>query len=124
MVHDSIFKYVLHSWQMLFFCTGWALYLRGQSHRALWKFLREKVRVISSRPFPTVLCKSNTNELWWFSWLLVFFRGNFAANEIFVNFLQTSEALIVLVYQNYKWYFAVDASELWIQEGKFTLLES
>ena len=33
---------------------------------------------------------------------LVFFRGNFAANEIFVNFLQTSEALIVLVYQNYK----------------------
>ena len=124
MVHNSIFKYVLHSWQMLLFCTGRALYLRRQSHRALRKFLREKVQVISSRPFPTVLCKSNTNELWWFSWLLVVFRGNFAANEIFVNFLRTSEAPIVLVYQNYKWYFAVDASELWIQEGKFAILES
>ena len=124
MVHDSIFKYVPHSWQMLFFCTGRALYLRRQSHRALRKFLREKVQVISSRPFPSVLCKSNTNELWWFSWLLVVFWGNFAANEIFVNFPQTSEPPIVLVYQNYNWYFAVDASELWIQEGKFALLES
>ena len=38
-----------------------ALYLRRQSHRALWKFLREKVRVISSRPFPTVLCKTQMN---------------------------------------------------------------
>ena len=52
------------------------------------------------------------------------FWGNFAANEIFVNFPRTSEPPIVLVYQNYNWYFAVDASELWIQEGKFALLES
>ena len=88
------------------------------------EIFREKVQVISSRPFPTVLCKSNTNELWWFSWLLVVFWGNFAANEIFVNFPRTSEPPIVFVYQNYNWYFAVDASELWIQEGKFALLES
>ena len=104
-------------------CTGRALYLRRQSHRALRKFLREKVQVISSRPFPTVLCKSNTNELWWFSWLLVVFWGNFAANEIFVNFPRTSKPPIVLVYQNYNWYFAVDASELWIQEGKLLFLK-
>lgn len=76
------------------------------------------------KTFSYSMCKSNTNELWWFSWLLVVFWRNFAANEIFVNFPRTSEPPIVLVYQNYNWYFAVDASELWIQEGKFALLES
>ena len=72
----------------------------------------------------TVLCKRNANELRRISWLFLSFRGNFAANEISANFPRTFEAPIVLVRRNYERYFAVDASELRTQEGKFAFLES
>ena len=72
----------------------------------------------------TVLCKSNANELRLIFWLFLAFRGNFAANEISANFPRTFETPIVLVRRNYERYFAVDASELRTQEGKFILLES
>ena len=40
------------------------------------------------------------------------------------KFPRTFEAHIVLVCQNYKQYFTVDASKLQSQEGKFALLDS
>ena len=60
--------------------------------------------------------------LYWFPcWISL---KNFVRSEISSNSPRTFEAPIVLVRRNYERYFAVDASELRTQEGKFILLES
>ena len=63
------------------------------------------------------VAQTNFDEFPGFSWL-------FEEISLRTKFPRTFEAPIVLVRRNYERYFAVDASELRTQEGKFILLES
>ena len=72
---------------------------------------------MSNLQYCAKVTQTNFDKFPGFSWL-------FEEISLRTKFPRTFEAPIVLVRRNYGRYFAVDASELRTQEGKFALLKS